>query len=91
MTQQVGQSPLRTDHGILTEQSDHYAFGSDPFPGEGVVSGAFQRNVRFHRGFETCSRDQWQTGEEYCLYLERLSAAYFIKNEETFLTGFDLP
>ena len=67
-----------------------YAFGSDPFPGEGVVRLYFQRNVQFHRGFETCYGEEWRN-EEYCLYLERLSAAYFIKNEETFLTGFDLP
>ena len=67
-----------------------YAFGSDPFPGEGAVNGAFQTNLRFHRGFETCYGEEWHH-EEYCLYLERLSAAYFIKNEETYLTGFDLP
>ena len=68
-----------------------YAFGSDPFPGEGVVRLSFQHNVQFNRGFETCSRQQWPTGEAYCLYLERLSVAYFIKNEETLLTGYDLP
>ena len=68
-----------------------YAFGSDPFPGEGVVYFGYQPNLQFNRGFRTCLRDQWPTGKAYCLYLERLSAAYFIKNEETLLTGFDLP
>ena len=67
-----------------------YALGSDPFPGEGVVQLALQPNLLYNRRFNTCYREDWRQ-EEYCLYLERLSVAYFIKNEETLLTGYDLP
>ena len=63
--------------------------GSDPFPGEGVTSIA-PTNVWQNREFDTCYGEEWRN-EEYCLYLERLAVVYLIKNEEAFLTGFDLP
>ena len=90
MKSEHGGSALAYGPRYPSRRIGSYALGSDPFPGEGVVHGAFQPDFWLHRGFETCYGEEWRH-EEYCLYLERLSAAYFIKNEEALLTGFDLP
>ena len=60
---------------------------------DGVPSGTPRSIPEYNRGSQGYdNQSQKQKGDyHYCLYLERLSAAYLIKNEETFLTGFDLP
>ena len=66
------------------------SLGSNPFPGEGVIRISLSE-ITWGREFGTCRVEDWDTDEEYCLFLERKSVDDIIKNENQLLIGYDLP